>query len=433
MIMPVRHGDLLTTVDADGWRPTLPSWQALLVGAVCIGLAATTCFAAESQYAVDEHPQPLAANTWRFVVHLGVRPVGPLQFAWSQYDFMSATQGIEVDYAFNGAGIDYTSDRTFSAIAPTLCDRIDGCMNGWDVAGMTDGSFSGVVYATSPLTAVHFGVEADRFVPVLRFPLRGPRRGVDRGLTADSATINAVFDHSMADGTGRFAPYGRDQLVTAYTGESGAASPSDTHDTHGAGHAAFVVNGHYSGGGDPKHLHEDGHPGVDYRAALGTEVYAATSGTIRYPANLVGLRSGTEAYSLYHALEILPDDTPNVRVYYLHLSTHPAVGRRIVRRDKTAGCPSPVTLPLPEGSHVEAGCLVALSGHAGPKGTRSQLHVEVQAVVRLADLPPALRDAANCPDDAGAGCVPIDPYGWKGDGPDPFETLTGVANTRLWE
>lgn len=180
-------------------------------------------------------------------------------------------------------------------------------------------------------------------------------------------------------------------------------------------------------------MHEDGNPGVDYRAALGTEVYAAASGTIRYPANIAGLGSGNQAYSLYHVLELIPDDAPNIRVYYLHLSTHPAAGRTSVRRDKTTGCPSPVTLPLPEGSHVETGCLVALSGHAGPKGTRSKLHFEVQAVVRLEDLPLAAREAASCPDDATAGCVPIDPYGWEGDGPDPFESLTGVANARMWE
>ena len=126
---------------------------------------------------MEEHPQPIAANTWRFVIHLGVRPVGELQFVWSQYDFASATQGIDVDYAFNGTGIDFSDPRTFSSIAPTLLDRLDGHTNGWDRADMADGTFSGVVYATAPLTTVSFGVEADRWVPVLRFPLRVPGAG----------------------------------------------------------------------------------------------------------------------------------------------------------------------------------------------------------------------------------------------------------------
>ncbi len=417
------------------------SWAMLLAGGTYICLAATTGLAIQSRYAVDEHPQQIAADTWRFMVPVGVRPVGTLYSTWSQYDFASATQGIEVDYAFDGAGIDFADHRTFSVIAPGLSDQIDGYVNGWGGGGMADGTFGGVVYATAPLTSVHFGIEADRLMPVLRFPLRGPRRGLDRGLTAESATINAVFDHSMADQTGRYAPYGHDQIVTAYTGESGAVSPSGRHVRSGGGGArgrdaaprAFEVNGHYSGWGDPRHLYVDGHPGVDYRVALGTEVYAAASGTIRYPTTMVDLPLGNQASSLYHVLELIPDAAPNVRVYYLHLSTHPAAGKTVTLRDKTAGCPSTVTLPLPEGSHVEAGCLVALSGHAGPKGTRSQLHFEVQTVVPLDELPLAARDAAACPDDATAGCVPIDPYGWQGDGADPFESLTGVANTRLWQ
>ena len=420
-----------TIPDVTGGRRSKPG-RALLAGAAYICLAATTGLAIETRYAVDEHPQQVAADTWRFLVDVGVRPVGTLYFAWSQYDFASATAGVEVDYAFDGAGIDFSDQRTFSVIAPALADQIHGDVNGWGVAGVSDGTFGGVVYATAPLTSVTFGIEADRLMPVLRFPLRGPRRGVDLGLTAESATINAVFDHTMADQTGRFAPYGHDGTVTAYTGESGTASASGKR-VRSAGSPVFEVNGHYSGWGDPRQLSADGHPGIDYRAALGTEVYAAASGTIRYPTAIVGLRAGNQAYSLYHVLELIPDAAPNVRVYYLHLSTHPATGRTVTRRDTVQGCPSPVTLPLPEGSHVEAGCLVALSGHAGPTGTRSQLHFEVQAVVPLEDLPLAARDAAACVDDPSAGCVPVDPYGWQGDGADPFESLTGVANTRLWQ
>jgi hypothetical protein len=328
-----------------------------------------------------------------------VKPAGALRFVWSQYDFADPTEGVAVDYDFNGAGTDFFDRRTFYAIAPTLFDQLDGFINGWDVADMNDGRFSGVVYATAPLTTVHFSIEADRLVPVLRFPLRGSAPGLDAELTANSATISAVFDHSMANRAGRFTPYGHDRTVTAFTG-------AVTHRRH------------------------DGNPGVDYPAALGTEVYAAASGTIHYPARLAGIRSGARAYKRYHVLELIPDAAPNYRVYYLYLSTHPATGRTVSRQDTTDGCPSPLTLPLAEGSHVEAGCLLALSGKAGGTGT---LHFEVREVVPLEDLPSAVGDAVRCPDDATAACVPLDPYGWEGDGPDPFESLTGCANTRLWE
>jgi murein DD-endopeptidase MepM/ murein hydrolase activator NlpD len=375
-----------------------------LTCALYISLAATGR-ASEFRYAVDEHPQLIAPNTWRFVIPVGVRPVGELQFAWSQYDFNNT--GTELD-----TRTDFSDRRTFLAIAPTLFNQIDGLINGWDVADMDDGTFSGVVQSTAPLTMVHFGIEADRLVPVLRFPLRGFAPGVDVGLTADSATTSALFDHSMADRTGGFAPYGHDQIVTAYTGASESMRSSK---------------------GKPTQLHYDGNPGVDYPAALGTEVYAAASGTVHYPTSMVGLRSGKQACKLYHVMQLIPDAAPHFRVYYLYLSTHPATGPTLVRRDSTAGCPSPVTLPLPEGSHVEAGCLIALSGNAGPKGTPPQLHVEVHQMVPLEELPPTVREAVGCPDDATMGCVPMDPYGWEGDGPDPFESLTGCASTRLWE
>ncbi len=154
-----------------------PRRAAILLCALCIGLPAT-CLATEWLYAVDENPRQAGPNTWRFAIRTGVKPIGQLLFAWSQYDFASATQGIEVDYDFNGRGIDFSDDRRFYAIAPTLFESIDGFLAGWDVADMNDGVFRGVVYSTAPLTRVHFIIEADSFIPVRHRPrdrFRKPR------------------------------------------------------------------------------------------------------------------------------------------------------------------------------------------------------------------------------------------------------------------
>src|SRR5258708_37228932 len=103
---------------------------------------------------------------------------------------------------------------------------------------------------------------------------------------------------TTASGGLRFALYGCDQNVEAYTGEIGG-------NTNGSGNPSvvlgcedgwshpgdlqlansFFVNGNYTGGGDIKRLYYDGHPGIDYQAASGTEVYAATAGVVAYPSH----------------------------------------------------------------------------------------------------------------------------------------------------
>jgi len=84
------------------------------------------------------------------------------------YDFSTGigvpTNGISADYAYDGPGIDWTDDRTFLAIAPTLFDSEDGFIQGWSAWDIVNGKFSGRVYATAPLVRVWFTVEADQIV-----------------------------------------------------------------------------------------------------------------------------------------------------------------------------------------------------------------------------------------------------------------------------
>jgi len=275
----------------------------------------------------------------------------------------------------------------------------------------------------------------------LTFPLRGTRPGIVENLNAYTAPIVSVFDHSMKDKKGTYRLYQCDEVVEAYTGEIGNLDP----DVKGcpnypgytqAGNIPFQVNGHYVGAsGHPEYLNYDGHPGIDFRAADETEVYAVANGTIWYPKNIVGIRTPpNEASKTYHVLELAPDDAPGYKIYYLHLSTHPATGETVDKNDATLGCPAMVTLPLPEGTHVNAGCLIALSGHAGPKGTPPHLHFEVQKVLPLDQVKNEIRTAVQCVDSATKACVPIDPYGWDAGSSisDPYESLTGVSNIWLW-
>lgn len=70
---------------------------------ICSGPA--TCLATEWWVGVDQNPQQIAPNAWRFRIKVPVKPAGQLQFVGSQYDFASFTQGITVDYQFNGPGM----------------------------------------------------------------------------------------------------------------------------------------------------------------------------------------------------------------------------------------------------------------------------------------------------------------------------------------
>jgi hypothetical protein len=261
---------------------------------------------------------------------------------------------------------------------------------------------------------------------VLDFPLRGDPY---------AAAIGAVFDHAMADHRGVYAVGACDGIVTAYTGEQGRA-PAESASCTGIdaypqrGSRRFLINGSYSGppGGsaakDPGYLGGDGHPGVDFLVAERTPLDAVATGTVRYPQRLVGPRDGTAL----RALELRPDDHPDLRVIYLHLATHPVLGE-IDWQDDTPGCDPIERLPLPSGSRISRGCAIGLSGR-GDQGPH--LHLEVQRLVPLDRLEPQLWDALRCPDEPTNACVPVDPYGWDGEGPDPYAALTGVANARLW-
>lgn len=299
-------------------------------------------------------------------------------------------------------------------------------------------------------------------IPSLAFPLKGSQPGVDNDLDPYNARITSVFDHFMSENDA-YHIYGCDDVVTAYTGEMGNEIPSNFNDCVSPGftqdsHKPFYVNGHYVGADDEnvgegeksEFLNYDGHPGTDYKAAIDTEVYAPVSGTIYYPRRMVAI--GKDSYSRFHYMALIPNNFPKYRIYLAHLSTHKSCLQKKNTEDCKSleqitvadpsprpGCPASVQLPLKEGSAVQEGCLIALSGKAGVAGPH--LHFEVQKLIEKDDVSRAVfTKLARCikqrkQDQALDGrCVPVDPYGWDGDGPDPYDEVTGIGNVnvRLW-
>lgn len=334
-------------------------------------------------------------------------------------------------------------------------------------SGPATNFFSRISAMLFPLLFLAMALAAqDNPVGILTFPLKANIPNQDQHLTASTAKTNSVFDHSMYDsGTRRYSIYGCDQTVTASTGTTAIYGPGllifgtgcnagykvlDQQNPPPISLAPYMT---YSGWGTPNHLFYDGHPGFDYQAAMDTQVFAAASGTIHYPTRIVGLGYPAAAY---HAMEIVPDHAfgapPAYLIYYLHLDTYIGQSKAPVNDpDPLPGCAAMVMLPLDEGAHVQAGCLVALSGKTAPPIYHflPHLHFEVHRVLPafMVSSRYGARAADACVDGIvgqGYDCVPSDPYGWTGapaqcdleTGPalsgDPYYCLTGLLSQRLW-
>jgi murein DD-endopeptidase MepM/ murein hydrolase activator NlpD len=306
----------------------------------------------------------------------------------------------------------------------------------------------------------------DNPLPVLTFPLKANLPNRDQHLTAATAKANSVFDHSMYNAdTQRYGIYTCDKTVTAFTGTTAIYGPGlpifgqgcnagyKVQDQQNPPPISLAPDMTYTGWGTPNHLFYDGHPGLDYQAAMDTQVYAAVSGMVHYPTRIVGLGYPAAAY---HTMEIVPDHAfgtpPAFLFYYLHLDTYVGQQKMPVNDpDPLPGCAATVQLPLDEGAHVEEGCLVALSGKTAPPIFHflPHLHFEVDRVVPsfMVSARFGARAADACIDGVvgqGYDCVPVDPYGWTGTATqcdagtglaisgDPYFCLTGVQSQRLW-
>ena len=232
--------------------------------------------------------------------------------------------------------------------------------------------------------------------PFLAFPL--PDR------TPTTALINSVFDHSMPQ------QYHPDDVVSAFTGEEGRREFGVSTFSVDFGHgmlqgfknsdgADFSVNGQYSGGGEPEFLFYDGHPGYDYRttdqdASGKIDVLASASGTvvcvslrIMDGADMDRVENGGACTEGNTQGEIKIDHGNGYSTIYLHLSSAEVhAGDEVVAHEK-----------------------IGVSGETGSPGA-PHLHFEVRK-------------------DTSGVLVPVDPYGWAGEGVDPY---TRAINIYLW-
>jgi len=334
------------------------------------------------------------------------------------------------------------------------------------------------------------------FSTTLTFPLKSyskmTKASQDKHLTAATAQVNTVFDHSMLS-RGKYHIYGCDQTVIAYDGITATKYNRDVVLHGGCDNSGYSPNATltplgptgpqpytvllnpsmtYHGGGNDvaaqEHLYYDGHPGIDYHAAMQTQVYAAVSGNIHYPNTIVGLGyPGAD----FNVMAVIPDHAteaqPPYMIYYLHLYTYPSAScpssgctgpnqpagsLATLDPDPRTGCQGTpaagggitVNLPLPEGTPVQAGCLVALSGDTAPYSLHAHLHFEVQQIVPRSTVSNAYgaQTATKCIDSAipsTLNCVPVDSYGWctltqcPSTSVDPYFSITGITSVPLWQ
>jgi murein DD-endopeptidase MepM/ murein hydrolase activator NlpD len=210
-----------------------------------------------------------------------------------------------------------------------------------------------------------------------------------------NVTINSVFDHSMSNS---FYP---DGVVIAYTGEKGENNYNQSNwyinfeygDLYGFKNSTgtnYIINGNYSGGGEPGFLFYDGHPGFDYRTTDQSpdgkiDVLAAADGDVVFIGCFDPLKSKPTCFG---TIEI--DHKNGYKTLYIHLSKAKViVGQSVVRNQ-----------------------VIGTSGDIGSKGA-PHLHFEVRKNVN-------------------GTYIPIDPYGWEGNYSDPYDNLNNITNNNLW-
>lgn len=236
-----------------------------------------------------------------------------------------------------------------------------------------------------------------------RFPLEA----ID--VDAYTADLIAVLDHSGEF----FYTQCCDTRITSFTGESvdrgpGAICPvapvlpacflqTCTCAYRDPDERPFVINGHYVAG---SLLFYDGHAGYDYLEPDGTSIRAPRGGLLckaeEDPIN--GRAGAATAWDEFHTFYIDHGtfDGHGWSTWYLHASD--LDGRALDGRELRALLPG-------ECAEVAQGQGVALLGNVGT--LLPHLHFEVRRYVP-GDGPEA-RSARI-----------IDPYGWRGDGPDPL-------------
>lgn len=314
-----------------------------------------------------------------------------------------------------------------------------------------------------------FTVQEPQDPRFLGFPLR---LASGEEISPYDAKITSVFDHSMSKkikvGKGKNSKeidiidtYTCDGVVTSFSTERAddesesrkcSAPAIRNRDSEDVPNEIYLSGNYVSCcGSDTTWMQYDGHPGIDYDASFGTNVYMPVDGTISYPTKIAGLTQNV--YTDWHALQITPSNATDFRIILMHLSTHPNCldehkgkkwGEEYCNslQPETVTNPAPdcpTSLPAPPGYYPK-GCLIAKTGNKAPHGVSlgSHLHFEVQKVRPKVGFKGEFKsnDFAiteyTCPDDDTKFCLPVDPYGWAGTDRSPQFNVTGMNSTNLW-
>jgi len=250
-----------------------------------------------------------------------------------------------------------------------------------DAFAVTELVLSGAVDATT--------VTDVALVEGLEFPLAG--------YTPYTAPISSVFDHTMTDGNGLIAPYKKDHVVTAYTGEEGAGEhngyagtrPDPTCISQGS-EASFAVNGNYQGAstcGGRYYLSYDGHPGIDY-ALAGMNVYPVAEGVV-VPERCELYNAGGTC-SQWGAVGI--DHGNGYITQYWHMRE----------------------IEVEAGMRVTTDTVLGIASNTSPPGISlgSHLHFEIGQMIN-------------------GNYTLVDPYGWTGGYADPYRVK--AVSVPLWK
>jgi murein DD-endopeptidase MepM/ murein hydrolase activator NlpD len=222
----------------------------------------------------------------------------------------------------------------------------------------------------------------------LEFPLNGQ--------TANTAWITSVFDHAMTDVNGVIKPFAIDNVVTAYTGDVGkdTGHTGDSTCRQGPVTSFGTIMANYTGVslyGGVNYLCYDGHPAVDYNAALETPIRSPGTGVITF-SDCAAKSTRTSCAGLgstWGKLEI--DLVGPYKVSFNHLSF--------------------VEDGIYVGKKVKTGDLVGYVGHTAPVNLPDHLHIGILL-------------------DYGADMF-VDPYGWTHiTKSDPYRVK--AVNVPLW-
>jgi len=289
-----------------------------------------------------------------------------------------------VTVAITGPGLQ-TSNRSLTTTpnAPTF--DLSGFSFSPSAIGLAAATYHfGVWAVTESRAAELIGVFNVRVLPAatgvafLSFPLAAHQ--------ADTAPINSVFDHAMTQA------YAHDGRVVAFTGEEGrvmCGGDSTTRTTPGYHRyrdgmcrpgETYSVDGHYRYRNDPIDkfkLYYDDHPGYDFQANRGTQIHAPAAGTVR-----------TTWYGRNGACPRLEIDHGNgYTSVFLHTATRTTA------------------------TSVQQGDVVGTVGATCTGGPH--LHYEVKKT-----------------DQQSQGFHRVDPYGWQGQGAEPYTVDPSMP--RLW-